>query len=99
MGGGVTGKKFNPTPYLFVANLTEDIDERDVRDAFKEHGFEVIEFARKRLEFGIVSLQDTNTAVHALIEMHSTVLRDLPSCDIFWICPLLCPSWHSTLSV
>lgn len=74
--GGVTGKKFNPTPFLFVANLTEDIDESDIRNFFAQHGYEVQEFARKRLEFGIVSLKDTATAVSALIEMHSSIIKD-----------------------
>jgi hypothetical protein len=69
-------KKLKPSQYLFVANLTEEISDDDVRDMFIDKECPVNDIARKSSATAIVELDDTAAAVIALIKVHSYHLRE-----------------------
>ncbi|CBH18455.1 DRBD4 [Trypanosoma brucei gambiense DAL972] len=73
---------FNPTGrvrpgrYLFVSNLTEAITDDDLKDVFTNECFELDGYYRKSPTVAIVSLKDVETAVNALIAVHSHQLKE-----------------------
>ncbi|KAH9578732.1 RNA recognition motif domain [Trypanosoma melophagium] len=73
---------FNPTgrvrpgKNLFISNLTEAITDDDIKEVFSKAGFELEGYFRKSPSVAIVSLNDIETAVHALIAVHSQQLKE-----------------------
>lgn len=72
---------FNPTgrvrlgKNLFISNLTETITDDDIKEVFTKAGFELDGYYRKTPSVAIVSLADIDTAVRALIAVHSQQLK------------------------
>ncbi|EKG04725.1 hypothetical protein TCSYLVIO_004216 [Trypanosoma cruzi] len=73
---------FNPTgrvrpgKNLFISNLTEAITDEDIKEEFTKAGFELDGYYRKNPSVAIVSLRDIETAVQALIVVHSQQLKE-----------------------
>ncbi|RNF01909.1 polypyrimidine binding protein [Trypanosoma rangeli] len=73
---------FNPTgrvrpgKNLFISNLTEAITDEDIKEVFTKAGFELDGYYRKNSTVAIVSLRDIETAVQALIVVHSHQLKE-----------------------
>lgn len=68
--------RVSPEKNLYVSNLAESITDDAVKEKLRGFGFNVIEFDRKSPTVAILSFQDTETAVDALIALHGKEMNE-----------------------
>uniref|UniRef100_A0AC34R3D3 RRM domain-containing protein n=1 Tax=Panagrolaimus sp. JU765 TaxID=591449 RepID=A0AC34R3D3_9BILA len=69
---------YPPSNTLHLSNIPPNVSEEFLRQAFEEKGFAIQEFKffQRDHKMALMQLEDTETAINALIEMHNYKLAD-----------------------